>query len=130
VKGKKAPAFGAMAFGENDHAAAGADSLNALIDGANRLADIFPVNVEAAEDGDPDIDKGEEYQFFLGYKAEGTAAVGKEQKDIKHTVMVAYKTHAAIFGDIFLSPYRYSASCAFDYQQGPALGHLVNKNRK
>jgi hypothetical protein len=110
MKRKKAPAFGPVAFGEDDHAAARLYPPYSPVNCFNRLSDRAAVNEKAANHVYPNIDKRQKEQFLLGDKSYRAAAIGEKQHNVKIAVMVADKTYAAFAGYVFSAGNGYLAT--------------------
>jgi hypothetical protein len=126
MEGHKTASAGTVAFGEDEHSAAGLDPGNAGIDGFKRLAGIFPVNELPAQHKYPYIQNGSKYQFFFGDKTKGPIRIGKYYQYINETSVVAHKTDAAFTGYIFPARDGHPAAQYGDHEQPPTVGAKVH----
>jgi hypothetical protein len=127
MKGEKPLAFGTVAFGEDDKAAAFFYPVYTLINCSDRSFRVAAINKKAAEHENPDIKERNVREFFFCHKSDWPVAIGKQQNYVKIAAMVAYKANSSfIVGDILPARDSYVTLGKLDYCQSPALGNPVN----
>jgi hypothetical protein len=129
MEGKQSPAFTAVAFGEDQYGFSCLYPSGAVLDCSQTPADILSVDKESAYKENPEINKGNERQFFLRDKTNLTPRRGKNQQNIKIAAVITYKTEAAFWRNVFPAPYLNVTAYCPDKHPCPGLCDLAGQEQ-
>jgi hypothetical protein len=115
-------------FREDKHSIAAPDLFHSVVDRAQGLADIFPVNEETTDQEDPDIEDGNEREFLFCDETYAPPDQRQQEYYVKDAPVITHNAETASFRDMFQPLHREMDSRQLNEEMSPALSNPTSQS--